>query len=271
MIQLDKEIVRRLAGEFIETSLETLEDIESRLLRLDSSEEIGAEQLADFKRALHSIKGQGTRFGFPLITRIAHRLEDYLALAQRADANNARDICFYLGRMIEILRAGRTPSPEESEGILRALPTYRAQTASPRKFKNIRVHLVMLTELHARIVGQELSSRGILVTRSDNSANAFESVLDAQPDIVIASQELNGFSGTELARAVQSFDATRHIRFVLLRDSRKEDPRSSGLPREAAPVGKNMNYIQSLGELLLKWDVFLPAKQLASPSRLLRT
>ena len=266
----EKDIGRRLTGEFIETSLKTLEDIESRLLRLESGDEIGAERLADFKRDIHSIKGQGTKFGFPLITRIAHLLEDYLALSQRADAENARDICAFIGPMTKALRAGRTPSPEESGGILRSLPTYRARTFSPQKLRNVHVHLAMLPGLHVRIVSRELSSCGIRVTQSDNAVDSLKNILASPPDIVIASQELKGFSGVELARVMQALDTTRHIRFVLLTSCPRGDTRLSGLPREAATLSTNVNYAYSLGELLLKWDVFAPAKKIAPPPQLFR-
>jgi hypothetical protein len=83
------------------------------------------------------------------------------------------------------------------------------------------------------------------------------------PDIVIANLELKAFSGVELAQMMSEFDATRHIRFILLTDCAKDDPRLSGLPREAATIGTNANYAYSLGELLVKWGVFLPAGKFA--------
>ena len=80
MDEAEDRIVQRLAAEFVETSLDKLDDMEARLLRLESGEPIGAALLAEMKRDIHSIKSQGKTFGFPLVSRIAHLLEDYLTL-----------------------------------------------------------------------------------------------------------------------------------------------------------------------------------------------
>ena len=268
--QSENEIVRRLTGEFIETSLDKFEDIESLLLRLESGDEIGADRLAEFKRVIHSIKGQGTTFGFPLITRIAHLLEDYLALSQRVDADIARNICVFLDRMTEVLRGRRNPSQEESESILRSLPAYRSRIFSPQNFRNVHVHLAMLSGLQSRIVKRELSSLGFRISQSDDAAKALTIIMSSLPDIVIASEELKGFSGVELAQLLSEIDVARHIRFVLLTSSPKDDSRLSGLPREAAIVGTNVDYAYSLGELLLKLNLYSPVQNLAPPSGLLR-
>lgn len=256
MDEAEDRIVQRLAAKFVETSLDKLDDMEARLLRLESGGPIGAALLAEIKRNIHSIKSQGETFGFPLVSRIAHLLEDYLTLPRRPDV---KDVCAFIRPMADILREGRNPSPQETSSILSGLPVIRARTRPRPASKGVHVHLAMRPGLHERIAKRELTSCGFRVSQSDDAAKSLTIVMTELPDIVIADLELKSFSGVELARWLNMVDATRHIRFVLLTSARKNDPRLNGLPPEAATIiAVDTNYAFSLGNLLVKWGMFLP-------------
>ncbi len=257
-------LLKKYSKEFIELSLDKLDDIETELFRLEPGEAIGADRLAELKRDIHSIKGLGTTFGFPLVTRIAHLLEDYLSWPRRPDA---REIRAFIEPMTDVLRAGCNPSPEESDKILRALPAYRERTESRPTFRNVGVHLAMKPGLRTKIVTRELTSCGFRVSSSDDAAKSLAIILYSLPDIVIASLELNAFSGVELAQLMNEIDVTRHIRFVLLTDRAKDDPRLSGLPENAVLVGTNTNYSYGLGKFLADVGEHVPADNRARSTK----
>ena len=250
------QIMQRLRQEFIETCQDKLDEIDVLLLRLESGENVDGDKLFDFQRNVHSIKGQGGTFGFPLISQIAHLLEDYLACVGDIRSSNPSDIRVFLEQIAEIIGAGHNPPKEESERIIRALPVHRAVGFSNQPTRDVRVHLVMSRGVQQRIVRQELVSCGFHVTQSKTAIEALTSILAAPPDIVIATQVLEGFSGVELARVLKDIDVTRHARFLLLTSYEEADQHLSGLPTGAAIIIKDGNFSNRFAEYLLGWGVF---------------
>ncbi len=73
-MQQDKELKVRL--QFLEEAREHLDDIESLVLRL-ATIQTNPKQMDTVLRATHSIKGGAGMMEFPILNRLAHRLEDY--------------------------------------------------------------------------------------------------------------------------------------------------------------------------------------------------
>ena len=251
-----EQVMQRLRQEFIESCQDKLDEIDVLLLRLESGKTVDSAKIFDFQRNVHSIKGQGGTFGFPLISQIAHLLEDYLACVGDIRASNPNDIRAFLEQIGKIIGAGHSPSQEESERILRALPVHRAAGFSNQPTRDVRIHSVMPRGIQQEIVRHELISCGFHVTQSKTAMEALASILAAPPDIVIATQVLEGFSGVELARVLQAIEATRRIRFLLLTSYEEADEHLSGLPKEAAVIVKDSNFAARFAERLLGWGVF---------------
>ena len=75
-IERAERVITRLAGEFVETlatEIESLEEL-ARSYRKDRSPEV----LGDLSARIHNIRGQGTTFGYPLITEICKSFGNYL-------------------------------------------------------------------------------------------------------------------------------------------------------------------------------------------------
>jgi chemotaxis protein histidine kinase CheA len=116
-----------LRPEFIETTLDSIEDMNMQMSCLKDGEACDGQVLASIRRNTHSIKSQAKTFGFPLVGRIAHLLEDYLAELSRFDSAAAEDVCLFLLRMSEPLISGSNPSPREALAVLRSLPIFRTE------------------------------------------------------------------------------------------------------------------------------------------------
>lgn len=71
------ELQQQLLGTFLEESYEGLDNLESGLLGLESSED-ASQSINDIFRAAHSLKGGAATFGFTGLTELAHELETVL-------------------------------------------------------------------------------------------------------------------------------------------------------------------------------------------------
>ena len=71
-------ILQRLRQEFIDSSLEFLDSIEQSVVAIEDPDTDASAQIEEIQRVVHTIKGQGATFDFPAVTRIAHRMEDYM-------------------------------------------------------------------------------------------------------------------------------------------------------------------------------------------------
>ena len=98
---------------FFEESLEALSDMEAELLRLDSqmsgrrfSDEFKAnnESLNIIFRAVHSIKGGSSTFGFEVVANFSHVLENLLDDIRENRCKTTRDLISILLQSCDCLR-----------------------------------------------------------------------------------------------------------------------------------------------------------------------
>ena len=82
MISSDPDLEMILADirqDFIESTRDKLELVEDEIEALRSGSDGTERNILEIKRIIHSIKGAGGSFGFPTVTVIAHRLENYIS------------------------------------------------------------------------------------------------------------------------------------------------------------------------------------------------
>jgi len=249
-------IMARLKQEFIETARDQLDDVEIRIDWLESGREIDADGLYDIQRNIHNIKGQGATFGFPMIGRIAHLLEDYLENSGGVRSDNIKDVRVYIDTMTSILVSGEHFTPDEAEALLHRLPTGKPQAFSDQDSRDVTVLLVMPDGVQRKVVAQELLSCGFNVNRTNNTMEAVAVALDLLPDIVFVNNDITPFGGRELAQVFNSIDRLKDTHFVLLTSYGQDDAHIAGLPENVSVVEKRRDYRESLGELLMEWGVF---------------
>jgi len=249
-------ILARLSQEFVETASDQLDEIEERLDVLDSGQEMATNDLFDIQRNIHNIKGQGSTFGFPVIGRIAHLLEDYLENAGGVQRENIKDMRVFIDAMMGILSTGEHFQPHEVERLLRELPMGRPLAYSNQDVRGVDVLLVMPAGVQRKIVSQELLACGFQVNRAYSSLEALSTALDMVPDVVVINHDMTPFNGCELAKVFACIDKLKDTHIVLFTSHDRGDEHLMGLPENVSVVEKRANYAASLGKLLLKWGVF---------------
>ena len=114
-------ILERLSAEFRDDCQEKIDHCGDIVRRLSKQRDNWRVDMVELQRRIHSIKGTAGTFGFPAITLIAHKLEDYLK-SLKSPAGHARDIQIFLDVIRDIAECGINPPKEEYPALLRTLP-----------------------------------------------------------------------------------------------------------------------------------------------------
>jgi len=108
---------------------EFLEDFRGRMLAavaIRSKAVEGAtcakEGLAAFRREIHSLKGTGGSFGFPSVSLICQRFEEFLDSMEASELGESGAVSEYLDRLFEILEHRHDLEGAELNATLQALP-----------------------------------------------------------------------------------------------------------------------------------------------------
>lgn len=204
----------------------------------------------EFRRLVHSLKGLGGTFGFPAITHVAHRLEDYLEIAGHLDSANVDKVQAYVDAIEAIIDSGENPSEAETERMLRALPQGQVAGFTGQKAIAVAALVVMPQGIWRKMVGQELASCGFRVGFSENGQAALAGALATPPDMVFAAMELEDMTGVELAGVFQAVARTRGARFAIV-TSRE----SLRVPEGVLVVRKSKEFAENLAEALMTWKM----------------
>src|SRR5882724_10421845 len=156
---------------------------------------VAADALRTIKRLTHSLKGNGGSFGFPNISLIANRVEDYLYHAG-ATIEPAALRRFY-DRMEDILQR-RLPGDGEAERVIDGLPRAVSFDLSEVVYQEVDVVLIMENSTQSRLVRREFEACGYSVVQIVNTLEALDYIRRVKPDLVVASAMMPGLSGVEL-------------------------------------------------------------------------
>ena len=252
-------ILARLSAEFRDDCQEKIDQCSDIVRRLSKQRDDWREDMIELQRRVHNIKGTAGTFGFPSITLIAHKLEDYLE-SLKSPAEHTRDIQVFLDIIRDIVERGTDTPEEEYPALLRNLPRLRHDLVPVQSTREIHVLLAMPKDVQRRIVQQELASCGFDVTCVDTGVAAIGLALSTRPNAVFASLVLADMSGSDLARALAAIGATRKFPFGLLTTKAPNDPELAGIPPQTRVIAKNERFMETLTERLLEWGLFGPAK-----------
>ena len=244
------QILAQLRIEFLDDARECLEDIADELETNETANRDAEETLLAIRRQCHGLKGMGGSFGFPTITLVAHRLEDYLARAHVVNAKIVRDIDIYCQCLLDIICAGENPEPDAAAEIIRALPAFSLFEVEDIVPLITEVMLVTPSKTIGAIVGRELAECGYKVTRFANAWEAMQFAASTRPDLVISAAVMDVIDGVNLARALAAMEPTRGIPMALITSLDTASRELEKLPAGVAIVRHGPNFSDELAAML---------------------
>ena len=247
-------ILADMRQDFIDNTRDMLGDIDEEIEALQSGLDNSEQHILEIKRIIHSIKGAGSAFGFPTVSKVAHGLEDYLETSGDVSTVMADDLRVFISTMSAILIAGEEPDAELAHMMLRSLPTGRRQSGIRALDKGSAL-MLMPRGVQRKIIGQELAQLGYKVSILENAVEAIDMALTLKPDYVITTYALKRMTGIELAWSLQMFQATRNVKVAVVTADEITDEMLESLPPQTSMIKKGPRFSLELMAFIRKGEV----------------
>ncbi|MAG98798.1 MAG: Hpt domain-containing protein [Alphaproteobacteria bacterium] len=244
------DIYASLRTEFLEEAGDRLDAIEASLNDLFTGDIETAKAAEEIRREAHTIKGLATPFGFPVLTSLAHQLEDYLAAVTLKGWSPRKDVQTFIDVMRGIVDQRQDPDPERTLTIERMLPLPpdSQYAAEPEPAQSVLV--VTSSRTLALKLGGELEGFGFDVTTAAKVVDALAQVEDAPPDIVVVSDVLDGLDGLDLICALTAMPSTKSLPAILVTSYHHEGPELAALPAKVPILALGPDFSQELQRAL---------------------
>jgi len=219
-----EEVFANLRIEFRVDAQDCLGRLEAQLEGVRKNTVAASAALSDLCREVHTLKGSGGSFGFPTVTVIAHRLENYISGISGLDGAAIDDTLVFLDRMRDVLEGDSDDGDDRAAQIVRGLPVRSANRMPDIDGPDLEVLLVPSTPIIGRAVEGEFKLQGCRVTMLASPLEAIALAIRTRPDLVVASAVSRDIGGTDLAAAFRAMKATRKIAFALLTSFPRNHP-----------------------------------------------
>lgn len=213
----------------------------------------GSDALVTIRREAHNLKGMGGCFGFPVISLIAHRLEDYIADLEVLDARQAADATIFIDRMQDVVEAGRDPDEAAARTLVRGLPAHPGAQSGSAATRNVEILLVSPSKAVSQIALRTLRSLGYRVTTARTAWEAIELAVRTRPDLIITSAVMAGVSGIDLSRAFTAMTVTEDLPIAVLTSFEKDHPELRQLPSDVAVIRLDKTFEEDLAGVITKF------------------
>ena len=249
-----EEMMARMRREFLDTVDDRLGTLDELVSEVRENRPESPGRMSEFRRIAHSLKGMGSSFGFPAVTLISHRLEDYLARAHTINVRIQRDIDAYCQCLKDIISTGEDPGSEEAAEIIRALPTFSLFDVEDIVPLTTEVLLVTPSKTIGAIVGRGLAECGYKVTRFANAWEAMQFAASTKPNLVITAAVMEIINGVNLTCALAAMELTADIPVALLTSLGNDSRELEKLPNGVAIIRHGENFSEDLAEMLAAFE-----------------
>jgi CheY-like chemotaxis protein len=246
-----EEMMARMRREFLDTADDRIGTLEELVSEVRDNKPASPERMSEFCRIAHSIKGMGGTFGYPLVSVIAHRLEDYIETENDLHEAIIDDVQTYLDRMRDVIEGQLGADDPRTAEIVRALPAKQTGfDVDNIQVLEVEVMMVMPKGTATTIVEKELRACGYRVSNVEDPIQALEYAVRTKPDMVMASGVLPGLTGVDLACAFLAMPVTKGIPVVLFTSYDREHKSLKGLPADVPIVKKGGSFSDDLADAL---------------------
>lgn len=241
---------------FREDSDERLGDMDKLIEQCLEGHVAFESALPQLRRDAHTLKGMGEPSGFPLVSMIAHRLENYIDDMDMARLELAlKDIRAHTDAMQAAI-AREIPADDAAMAkVLRALPMPRSFNPTDVELRNVEALLVTSSRVAGRLVARDLAACGIRTVLTQSPTEAFTLAIRIKPNLIIASATLAELSGIDLVKALASIEATSRIPMGILTSFSENELIKRGLPPGVATIRTGEHLADDLAAVITKHGI----------------
>jgi HPt (histidine-containing phosphotransfer) domain-containing protein/CheY-like chemotaxis protein len=238
------------------------EESEERLAGMDRlvEEVLGghralAAALSQLRRDTHTLKGMGEASGFPLVSLVAHRLENYLDDIEPEHAQDALyDIRAHIDAMAKAME-GAAIDDATIASVLRTLPIPRTFNPDDIELRNVEALLVTSSRVVGRLVARDLAACGIRALLTQSATEAFTLAIRMKPNLIITSATMAELPGTDLARALTAMATTNKIAVAILTSLAEDDPARRSLPAGIPTIRTGAHLSDDLAAVITAYGI----------------
>ena len=237
------EIAARLTGEFLDDAGDRLARAQIALNKLANRPKDTRPLLLNLAREIHNLKGTGKTFGFPTISLIADRFEDYLEANAEKTPFPITDLQRFADALSDIIERGRNPEPDRATSILRGLPSVFDFDPEAISGQPGRALVITRARTLGHMLARELANCGYRTQTASDPFEAMRFAVSEKPDIVLSSAVLDGMSGIDLLRAIRSIRPTASLPSAVVTSFDAGHPELAGLPKDVSVIrlGKTLS------------------------------
>ena len=244
-----------LRQSFREESEERLAGMDRLVERAMSGKTAFAAVASQLRRDTHTLKGMGEASGFPLVSLVAHRLENYLDDIDPAHADDALiDIRAHIDAMAKAME-GVTIDDNAIASVLRSLPIPRAFNPDDIELRNVEALLVTSSRVVGRLVARDLAACGIRAILTQSATEAFTLAIRMKPNLIITSATMAELPGTDLARALTAMATTNKIPVAILTSLAEDDPARKTLPAGIPTIRTGAHLSDDLAAVITAYGI----------------
>ena len=260
MARMDEKYLEELKQVFIESCEDRIHSAFSHLEKIANNEDDPEESLMVVRRDLHSLKGMGGSCGFPGITTISHRAEEYLCHTNKVSVKEVSDLYKFFDEIQSLLESEIQPSTDEIAEIIRKLPYYGDDDLDKiikdqKDKKAIEALSIMPESVHQRLINNELRDLGFRVSNITSSTEAIDTALNTKPDFIVISAVIDEISGFELAKMLQIVEKTKNIPVILVTSFDKESLAEKDLPADVSIARKGEFFSEDISKCLMNLKI----------------
>jgi len=236
-------MMQALAGDFLDECADKLMQVEENLDNLRNEAGRPGDSILRIKRDVHSIKGGGTPYGFPTISKLCHGLEDYIETTSDPNNVDVTDLQIFIDGISSIIHERKEPSEDEQEMLLKSLPSGRKQSGGTSIAKAVGL-LIIPKNLQRKVISQELAQLGFKVTLESEPVAAIDTALVLKPDFVIVSMINERLTGIEIVNMFMAAKVLSSKFYAILSaDDVKQSPE---LPNNVSLIKKGRDFSRDL-------------------------
>lgn len=244
------DIISRLTGEFLDDAADRLSKAQLALNGLANKPKDPRPRLLDLAREIHNLKGSGKTFGFPAISLVADRFEDYLEAVADATPLPVAELQRFADALVDMVETGRNPDPDRTAEVLRGLPVFFEFDPDTVVGRPGRALVITRARTLGHMLARELANCGYRAQTASDPFEALRFAVAETPDVVLSSAVLDGMAGIDLLRALRAIRPTSAMPIAVVTSFDAGHPELAGLPKDVPVVRLGKTLSDDLAKVL---------------------
>lgn len=251
----EEDLEDRLRMEFVDDARDRLQRMYESVDRASAGKIVDTEVIAMMRMEVHSLKGSGTAFGFPAVSLVAHRMEDYIGGLTHLSRRQYEDLQTFLDRFSALVDRTEQPALAETNQILRALPTRYIFDIKDVEVRNVEIMVVTPSKVVAKKVGTELAACGFRPITVNDPIESISLAVRMPPDMLIAAMVMDGLSGLDLIRGLYAMSVTRKVKMALLTSLDLDDSKLREIPEGVGLIRLGPKFSEDVASVITKFNL----------------